>query len=231
MVETQKSTPDIDQQTSSSSPRLLSEIAYERIKDAIRDGDFEPGQHLSETKLSRLLGISRTPVREAIHQLAQEGLLQIIPGRAVIVASLSIQEVMNAVHIRTILEPEIVRLAATSISPDDLEKLWKVLYLMEESLAEEDRSAWAKADNSFHEILSEACPNRLLGDMAIQVRNRVSYLASDNQTSQKRMLACTREHRQVVEAIAAGDPQAAEQAMSDHIGLLGQSFIQRLTHS
>lgn len=231
MIEAQKSAPDIDQQTSSSPPRLLSEIAYERIKDAIRDADFEPGQHLSETKLSRLLGISRTPVREAIHQLAQEGLLQIIPGRAVIVASLSIREVFDVVQVRTILEPEVVRLAAASISPEELEKLWGVLHEMEAGLDDEDRTAWAKADNQFHEILSAACPNKLLGDMAIQVRNRVSYLASDNQTSLKRMLACTQEHRQVVEAIAAGDPEVAEQVMRDHIDLLQQSFFRRLTHS
>jgi GntR family transcriptional regulator of vanillate catabolism len=209
----------------------LSEVAYERIKDAIRNADFEPGQPLSETKLSQLLGISRTPVREAIHQLAQEGLLQIIPGRAVTVASLSIQEVLNAVHVRTILEPELARLAAASISPEALEKLWEALQEMEESLNDEDRAAWSKADSKFHEILSAACPNKLLGDMAIQVRNRVSYLASDNQTSLKRMLACTEEHRQVVEAIAAEDPQAAEQAMRDHIDLLRHSFFRRLTHT
>ncbi len=216
-------------QISAESPRLLSEVAYERIKDAIRNADLEPGQPLSETKLSKLLGISRTPVREAIHQLAQEGLVQIIPGRAVTVASLSVQEVLSAVHVRAILEPEVVRLAAVSISPEDLEALWSVLAQMEEAIDDEDRIAWAKADTRFHEILSASCPNKLLGDMAIQVRNRISYLSSDNQTGQKRMRACTQEHRQIVDAIAAGDPQTAEQTMRDHLTMLRESFFRRLT--
>ncbi len=212
-------------------PRLLSAIAYERIKDAIRNADLEPGQPLSETKLSKLLGISRTPVREAIHQLAQEGLVQIIPGRAVTVASLSVQEVLNAVHVRAVLEPEVTRLAANSMLPDDLENLWTVLLEMEAATENEDRMIWAKADSKFHEILSDACPNKLLGEMVIQVRNRISYLSTDSQTDHKRLVACTHEHRQVVEAIAAGDPLVAEQIMRDHIKKLRESFFSRLTHT
>jgi DNA-binding GntR family transcriptional regulator len=226
-----KSIPESGDQLSSQPPRLLSEIAYERIKDAIRNSDLEPGQPLSETKLSKLLGISRTPVREAIQQLAQEGLVHIIPGRAVTVASLSVQEVLNAVHIRAILEPEVVRLAAASMTAEGLERLWLALHEMEEAIEDEDRTTWAKADTRFHEILSAACPNKLLGDMAIQVRDRVSYLSADSQTSHDRMLACTNEHRQIVEAIAAGDPQAAEGAMREHIDKLRESFFRRLTHT
>ncbi len=229
MDDSLNSTLQQDDPISAESPRLLSEVAYERIKDAIRNADLEPGQPLSETKLSKLLGISRTPVREAIHQLAQEGLVQIIPGRAVTVASLSVQEVLNAVHVRTILEPEVARLAAVSISPEDLEALWKILVQMEQAIEGEDRVAWAKADSQFHEILSASCPNKLLGDMAIQVRNRISYLSSDNQTGQKRMQACTQEHRQIVDAIAAGDPQEAEETMRNHLTMLRESYFRRLT--
>lgn len=212
-------------------PRLLSEIAYERIKDAIRMGDLEPGQPLSETKLSKLLGISRTPVREAIQQLAQEGLVQIIPGRAVTVASLSVQEVMSAVHIRALLEPEVARLAAASITPEELENLWSILLEMEEAVENEDRSTWGQADTRFHEILSSSCPNKLLGDMVIQVRNRISYLSTDSQTDHNRLNACTQEHRQVVEAIAAGDSQEAEKVMRGHIHKLRDSFFRRLAHA
>ena len=212
-------------------PRLLSEITYERIKEAIRNADLVPGQPLSETKLSKMLGISRTPVREALQQLAQEGLVQIIPGRAVTVASPSVQEVMNAVHVRSILEPEVARLAAVSISSDDLEILLSIIQEMEEAIDHEDRTKWAKADSRFHEILSASCPNNLLGDMVIQVRNRISYLSTDNQTNQNRMLACTQEHRQVAEAIAAGDPQVAEKATRDHIDKLRDSLFRRLTNA
>ena len=97
-------------------PSLLRrEIAYERLKDALQHGDLEPGEVLSETRLSLALGISRTPVREALHQLAQEGLVQVIPGRAVTVAAPSVRSVLNVVHMRLLLEPELVRLATETI--------------------------------------------------------------------------------------------------------------------
>jgi DNA-binding GntR family transcriptional regulator len=67
--------------------------------------------------------------------------------------------------------------------------------------------------------------------MVIQVRNRVSYLSTDSQTSHNRMLACTQEHRKIIEAIAAGDSQAAEKAMRDHINALRDSFFRRLIHT
>ena len=85
-------------------PSLLRrEIAYERLKDALQHADLEPGEVLSEPRLSLALGISRTPVREAIQQLSQEGLVQVIPGRAVTVASPSVRSVLDVVHMRLLL--------------------------------------------------------------------------------------------------------------------------------
>ena len=95
---------------------LLRDIAYQRIKDAIRTAELRPGQPLTETGLSKMLGISRTPVREALRALAQEGLVQIIPGRAVTVAAPSFNEVMDAIHVRYLLEPEVTRLATKALT-------------------------------------------------------------------------------------------------------------------
>src|SRR6266851_4659099 len=90
----------------------LRDTAYERLKDAVRHQELQPGQALSETYLSKILGISRTPIREAIQQLVAEGLLETIPGRAVTVAAPSAQAVLNVIHIRSLLEPEVARLLA-----------------------------------------------------------------------------------------------------------------------
>jgi len=230
MTQSEDHHSNLNEHLVSSPPRLLSEVAYERIKEAIRSSDLEPGQPLSEKKLSSMLGISRTPIRVAIQQLAQEGLIQIIPGRAVTVASLSVQEVMNAIHVRAILEPEIARLAAASISAVGLDALRSAIQEMEAAIEKDDRTTWAQADSRFHEILSATSSNKLLGEMVLQVRNRISYLSLVNPTDQKRMRACTEEHRQVVDAIVARDSQAAEQSMRDHLNKLQDSFFHRLTH-
>jgi len=216
--------------TDGSSSRLLREVAYERLKDAIRHADLQPGEPLPENRLSRLLGISRTPVREALQQLAQEGLVQIIPGRVVTVAAHSVQEVLNVVHMRSLLEPELVRLATEAISEEALKNLWQALLDMETAIEHDDKEGWSKADTCYHETLGKACPNDLLSEMTLQMRNRVHHLASvDSQTNPARLAACTSEHREIVEAIAARDSQTAEIAMRGHINKLRQSLFNRLS--
>lgn len=209
---------------------LLRHVAYERIKEAIRQSQVQPGQPLSETRLSRQLGISRTPVREALQVLAQEGLVQIIPGRAITVAAPSVRDVMDAIHVRSILEPEVVRLAAKHISPEQLEVLAQAQRDLEAAVENSDRAAWSRTDNIYHEVLSAACPNQLLGDLAMQFRNRVSYLSSDSQGNWERLAVCTDEHRQIVDRIAAGDPEGAAQAMRTHIEKYRESIFRRLSH-
>jgi DNA-binding GntR family transcriptional regulator len=213
-------------------PRLLREFAYESLKDAIRHADVPPGYPLSETRISKILGVSRTPVREALQQLSQEGLVQVIPGRAVTIASRSIRDVLNVVHVRLLLEPEMMRLVTDSISSTQLDTLCQALSNMEKALANNDQEDWSEADTVFHETLSEACPNKLLGEIVVQMRNRVHHLANvDSQTNPSRLEACTAEHREIVDAIAAKNAPAAADAMRNHINKLQQSMFNRLSFS
>lgn len=207
---------------------LLRDIAYDRIKEAIRLAELQPGEPLSETRLSKQLGISRTPVREALQVLAQEGLVQIIPGRAVTVAAPSTQEVMDAIHIRWLLEPELARLAARAITPPQLTVLYEELDELDDAVSRNDWAAWSAADNMFHETLSKACPNRLLGELSLQIRNRISYLSSDVHDDLESMTSRTQEHRAIVEKIAAGDSDGAAAAMREHISMLRESIFRRL---
>lgn len=210
---------------------LRREIAYMRIKDAIQHADVEPGQPLSETRLSKLLGISRTPVREALRRLAQEGLVEVIPGRAVTVAFHSMQDVMDVVHIRYLLEPEMARLTVDAITNDDLTCLVEAMEKMEAAIENSDLMVWSKADTDFHEILSAACPNKLLGELIVQMRNRVHHLANvDSHTNPARLAACTVEHREIVDAFVDGDAERASQVTRAHIEKLRQSLFKRLSY-
>lgn len=213
-------------------PSLLRrEIAYERLKDALQHADLEPGQVLSETRLSKLLGTSRTPVREALHQLAQEGLVQVIPGRAVTVAAPTARSVMNVVHLRYILEPELARLAAETISQVQIDTLEECVQQMEEACDSGDQTAWSKADTHFHEVIASACPNELLGDIVVMLRNRAHHLASiDSQTNPVRLAACTLEHREIVDAIAQRDSDAAVETTRNHIDKLRESLFNRMVY-
>lgn len=211
--------------------RLLREVAYERLKDAIRHANLIPGEPLSENRLSKTLGISRTPVREALQTLAQEGLVEIIPGRAVQVASRSFREVVDVLHIRLLLEPELVRLATEPISEGQLEILFDCLKKMETAVTEEDRSAWSRADTIWHETLSEACPNELLGELVLQMRNRIHrYTTTDKQLRIEQLQTGTAEHRKIIEAMANRKTEEAEVAMREHLENLRSNLFDQLIY-
>jgi DNA-binding GntR family transcriptional regulator len=211
--------------------RTRREVAYARIKDALQHAGLAPGEPLSEVGLSKMLGISRTPVREALQQLAQEGLVQVIPGRAVTVASRSVKDVLDVIHLRSLLEPELARLVAESALPEHIERLEKTILQMEAALVDDDQSAWSKADAVFHETMHTACPNPLLGEMIVLLRNRVHHLANtDSRTNPARLVACTAEHRRVVEALSKRDAAEAESAMRDHLVQLRISMFNQLSY-
>jgi DNA-binding GntR family transcriptional regulator len=206
--------------------RTRREVAYERIKDALRHAGLEPGEPLSEVGLSKLLGISRTPVREALQQLAQEGLVQVIPGRAVTVASRSLKDVLDVVHMRSLLEPELARLVAERATPQQIKQLETSITQMEQALAVDDYSGWSKADMLFHDTMHQACPNPLLGETILLLRNRVHHLANtDSRHNPARLAACTAEHRSVVDAVANHDADKAERAMREHLVQLRNSLF------
>ena len=211
-------------------PPLLREIVYEKLKDEIRHGELHPGEPLSENRISKRLDISRTPVREALQRLAQEGLVRNVPGQGVTVAAPTIHEVFDVIHIRSLLAPELARLAARSMADEAVEELITYVDQMEAAVETGDRKAWSKSDTQFHELLSQSSRNELLGQLALQMHNRIHHLTADTQTSAGRLAECTAEHRAVVDAIEARDEEGAQNAMVEHINKLRDSLYQQLAH-
>ena len=178
------------------------------------------------------MGISRTPVREALQMLSQEGLVEIMPGRGVTVAARSFRQILDVLFIRLIIEPELTRLAAENITSEHMNSLWNSLRKMEEAVENEDRPGWSIADTAWHDTLSKACPNQLLGELVSQMCNRVHQYANIDHTLKMRQLRNgTAEHRVIVEAIAAGDVEAASEAMRDHLESLRKNLFDHLIYN
>jgi DNA-binding GntR family transcriptional regulator len=166
-----------------------------------------------------------------LQQLAQEGLVQVIPGRAVTVAAPSVRSVMDVVHLRLLLEPELVRLATETIGDEEIEDLSKAVDKMDVACQEGDQLSWSRADTDFHDILGRACPNQLLAEVVIQMRNRAHHLANiDSQTNPARLTQCTVEHRQIADCVSAHDADGASQAVREHIEMLRESLFSRLSY-
>ena len=137
--------------------KLLRDVAYERLRDAFRYANLEAGEPISEVKISKVLGISRTPVREALHQLALEGLVDIIPGRAVMVASRSVKDVIDVVYIRLLLEPELVRLTTETITKKQINDLEQTMQLMEKAAQQGDKPSWLMNSRRFFNFSHLLC--------------------------------------------------------------------------
>ena len=203
---------------------LLSAVVYERIRDAIRSGEYAPGAPMSESVLSGELGTSRTPVREALRQLVHEGLVQVTPNRGGVVAAPSLSEVLNVLHLRALVDPEIVRLVADAASHRLVARLTRYLEAMEGAALEDDRERWHAADADLYGAIAEFCPNVLLAQIGLQMRARTRLMAPDSPASAARLTARTVEQRAVVEAIVARDGAAASAAMGEHIRNLRASL-------
>jgi DNA-binding GntR family transcriptional regulator len=213
--------------TRQSDSKLLRDIAYERLKEAIQSVDVKAGDPLSESRLSSSLGISRTPVREALRQLVKDGLLQVIQGRGVVIAARSVQQVSDALHVRELLEPEVMRLAADSLPLSARELLQQYTDAMEQAALDGDRPTWAKVDHLWHTILCNHCPNHLLGQMVLQARNHMHNQGASTQVTDQYLIDGTREHRQVVNAIMEHDGKRAAELMSEHLGHLRENIFKR----
>lgn len=195
----------------------LSDVAYDFLKDAILCLDVHSGDPLSEARLSKALNISRTPVRAAIQKLAEDGLLQIIPGRAAVIASRSPQQVLDALKVRMLLEPEVCRLVAGALSPQQRERLEGYTNGLREAAEAQNRADWIQVDVKWHQIICEACPNQLLGKMVLQAWQHMRTQGVVTRISDESLIPGTQEHRDIADAILAGDGDRAAELMREHL--------------
>lgn len=189
--------------------------AYERLLKAIDAGELPPGSRLLESQLAERLGISRTPVREALRRLEAQGLVTHEPHRGVIVAELNYDQLGELYAVREVLEGTAARLAARHASPEEVEMLRE----MAESHAAlvENADALAEANKRFHRQVYRSCHNRYLNSMLENMRVNLALLSGTTFTLPERRRATVTEHRAIVDAIAAGDEALAEQLARQHI--------------
>jgi DNA-binding GntR family transcriptional regulator len=197
--------------------RSASDQAAELIRDAITDGRLEPGARLKEERLAGDLGLSRTPVREALQRLSTEGLVEIVPNRGAFVRSYDPGELEELYDMRALLEGHAASLAATRISVEQLDLLRASCERFEALGAESPVEALVLENGRFHETILEAAGSELLAGMIQQViklplvyRSYVWYSPDQKRTSE-------RDHRRLVDSFERRDPHAAEAIMREHV--------------
>ena len=153
----------------------LREVVFETLRDAIRKGILKPGERLMEIHLAEQLGVSRTPVREAIRKLELEGYVIMMPRRGTYVSNLSIKDINEVFEIRTSLDSLASGLAAERITDEELEHLQRLLVVIGEAIKE--KKIWKKiveADTKFHDILYQASRNNRLVGIIYNLREQLT---------------------------------------------------------
>ncbi|WP_282151053.1 GntR family transcriptional regulator [Ruegeria atlantica] len=188
--------------------------AYQRLLDEIREGVLLPGDRLREIELSERLGVSRTPVREAIRQLETDGLVTHVPRLGATVRSLSYSEVMELYEMRAVLEGTAARLAARAASDVELDEL----NVLNDRLAEAGTGpVAAQLNRIFHATLLDAAKNRFLTKSMLSLQKALLILGPSQMLDGQRADDAVGEHRRVMDALHARDGDAAELAMRAHV--------------
>lgn len=195
----------------------LREVVCESIRDAIRKGILKPGERIMEIQLAEELGVSRTPVREAIRKLELEGYVVMMPRRGTYVANMSIRDISEIFEIRTALESLSNGLAAERITPEELEHLQRLLVMISSYIETKDMDKIVETDIEFHDLLYHAARNSRLVGIISNLRDQLTRFRTLSMSYPGRLEATLDEHRTIVEAIAQGDSRAAKKAAEKHM--------------
>lgn len=209
----------------------LRDLVFHTLRKAILTGELKPGERLMEIHLADKLGVSRTPIREAIRKLELEGLVTMVPRKGAMVAEISEAGLKDVLEVRRDLDAFCAELASIRITNEAKEELKKACEAFEDAVKSGDVSVIAKADVNFHDIIIRATANdrliTLINNLAEQIyRYRYEYIKD---TSRHEMLM--KEHRVLLDAILKGDSKAAREASTVHIDNQEKAILKLLNLS
>jgi DNA-binding GntR family transcriptional regulator len=196
----------------------------DQIAASVLSGDFQPGFRLDEQMLAEKYGVSRTPVREALRQLASTGLIEIKPRRGATVASVTSAQLETLFGAMAEIEATCSRLAALTMTPIERRRLHSMHESMAEIVARNDSEAFAAANLTFHSVIYAGAHNEVIAEFATALRRRLAPFRKAQFRTAGRLPRSQEEHGDVVRAILAGDAQAAHATMFHHMSLVEDSF-------
>ncbi len=195
----------------------LTAKVFKYIRDGIIEGRYQSGDYLVETKLAEELGVSRTPIREALKQLELEDLAESIPNRGVIVKGISKEDIDDIYTIRHHLEGLAAFWAAQRIKQAQLDQLAELVELMELYTRRNDSANLARLDSEFHEIIFTASNSRTLKHILVSLHQNAQHARQSSLMSPIRTPKSFEEHKEIYAALEAHDAERAKACMEQHI--------------
>lgn len=195
----------------------LRDVVFNNLRDAITKGELKPGERLLEKQLSEKIGVSRTPIREALRRLETEGFVEMIPRKGAMVAVISRKSIEDVLEIRAVLEALAARLACRNVTNEALTRLDVAREAFEEASRATDIETMSEADIAFHELIFSLSGNpklvHLINNLSGQIqRFRVVYLKDKSYTN-----SIISEHIEIIEALTRKDENLAAEIAARHI--------------
>jgi GntR family transcriptional regulator, rspAB operon transcriptional repressor len=194
--------------------------AYHLLRDAIISGELEPGRQLSENELATRLGVSRTPVREALVRLRDDRLVEIVPQLGTFVTPISDAAVSDAYFVREALECAAVREAANNAQKQDIAALRAILARQDDVRAAGDYARWFVLNDEFHRAICDLSGHPVAWTLICRISGHLDRIRRLSLPQPRYLDQMLGEHRLIVKAITRGDPDAAEDAMRHHLRMV-----------
>lgn len=195
----------------------LRDVAYTEMKRMILKGEIRPGEPIPEVSLSESLGLSRTPVREALRQLASEGFVNAMPRRGAFVANMSIGDVRDIFALREVLDCMAVSLATDRIPPEELDRFEALFRELLDGPDDTDTYEMTEIDVEFHQMVHEASGNKWLKEVLGLLLDKSLLIRTISLEFPGRMKGSWLEHLELIKALRAGDRRAAEELARQHV--------------
>lgn len=195
----------------------LRDVVFNTLRQAILKGELKPGERLMEIALAQKLGVSRTPIREAMRKLELEGLVVMIPRRGAQVANITEKDLNDVLEVRIALENMATEKACTRMTEEEMGKLWLAAKEFERMISDGNLVRLAEADVAFHEIIYRASDNKRLNQVLNNLREqmyryRVEYLKEEETRN-----LLVKEHEELTRAIRARDVAKAQEISFQHL--------------
>jgi len=207
-----------------SKPAPLAQDLRDRLEEEILSGQRPPGSRLDESKLAQHFGVSRTPVREALRELAAADLVVLRPRQGAVVATVTVTQLLHMFEVMAELESFCARLAARRMSEAERRHLAEVHAACRRFAEKSEAHAYYDANRRFHEVIYAGSHNTFLEETTRNMRNRLSPYRRFQLHHPGRTMKSWKEHQAVVDAIVSGDGEAAAAAMAHHVTIQGDVF-------
>ncbi|WP_343345324.1 GntR family transcriptional regulator [Terrisporobacter petrolearius] len=209
----------------------LRDVVFENLRTAILEGNLKAGQRLMEVQLAEQLGVSRTPIREAIRKLELEGLVVMLPRKGAYVANMSFKDLIDVLEIRASLEGLAASLASERLRDEDIVELERVAKEFEKSVRETDIDNVLKKDVEFHEKIFLMANNKKLYHLITSLWEQVHRFRVTYVSNYEASLSLVDEHNRILESIKSGDSELAKKYATEHIELAEQFFMENTVNN